>query len=319
MKTTQPQGTLFDLLEDENYKVNPDELKKSLTVLSKINKLQDILSSCVLEGKVYTKFFEEIQLELPIINIKIELTEKTKKTVLYKSNENGKYQYLFKNSFNNTSIEISISAQHLSKYELLVLGTYCKEMTHIFCIYNVINSLQQSNDIDPLTQLQTRVSFNNELKRLIPFVLREKMKLGVVLINIDRFRAVNDEHGDDFGDQFLKLYSDTIRHSIRSSDMAIRFGGGEFLVILLNTQDIKSTLETAEKLKCKLTKAYILSPYNDKFQKTVSVGVSLFPDDSKDIHEVIKFAEMALCDAKETGRNKLIRYENSPRGSFEIF
>ena len=81
----------------------------------------------------------------------------------------------------------------------------------------VLDDFQKSNTIDPLTQLQNRISFNMEMKTLVPLAIRENMKFGsILLINIDRFRAVNDEHGDEFGDEFLKLYANTIKESIQN-------------------------------------------------------------------------------------------------------
>ena len=145
------------------------------------------------------------------------------------------------------------------------------------------------------------------------------MKIGVLLINIDRFRAVNDEHGDTFGDEFLKLYAKTIKNIIRASDIVVRFGGGEFLILLINVQSEEMTMIIAEKIKNILATTYLLSPNHDKFKKTVSIGISMFPEDSRDINEVVKFTEMALADAKENGRNSLFRYKNIHAGTIEIF
>ncbi|MGB3751368.1 MAG: GGDEF domain-containing protein, partial [Arcobacteraceae bacterium] len=231
----------------------------------------------------------------------------------------GEYQYLFKNIFDNNMITIFLECGKFFENEIMLLDTYFKEIIYLFCIETTLSDLKQSATIYPLTQLQNRISFNNEMKRLVPLAIREKMKLGVLLINIDRFRAVNDEHGDEFGDRFLRLYADTIKKCIRTSDIAVRFGGGEFLIILVHVKSIEMTMQIAEKIKNTLTNTYLLSPNNDKFKKTVSIGISLFPDDSNDIHEVIKFSEMALLDVKDTGRNKLSRYEKLHRGSIELF
>jgi len=193
---------------------------------------------------------------------------------------------------------------------------------HIDEVKKIVNSLinnQPESTIDPLTQLQNRLFFNTEMKTLVPLAIREKMKFGVLLINIDRFRAVNDEHGNEFGDEFLKLYANTIKESIRTSDIVIRFGGGEFLVLLINVDNEETTLEIGKKIQKTLSDTYLLSPNKDKFKKTVSVGISMFPEDSSDIHQVVKFSEMALSDAKDKGRNILFRYDNSISEEVEFF
>jgi len=314
--TTQ---NLFDRLNDTIDEISLNEVKQFLASISKINTLKRSISSNFLDGGLYDSFFMELKSECKISNIKIDYVENNKRTLLYKSAENINYEYFLKKTFNKITIEIFIDAHILTEYEILTLSTYCNEISHLFSTYFIIMELKASMTIDPLTQLQNRLSLNNELKRIVPLAIREKMKLGVLLINIDRFRAVNDEHGDDFGDEFLKLYADTLQKCVRDSDITIRFGGGEFLVLLVNVKNIDMTMSIAKKIKDKLTNTYLLSPNNDKFQKTVSVGVAIFPDDSDDILEVIKFTEMALSDAKDTGRNILRRYEKSHKGSIELF
>jgi len=189
----------------------------------------------------------------------------------------------------------------------------------MFYIQFKILDLNKSIAIDQLTQLKNRTSFNLEMKTLIPLAIREQMKLGVLLINIDRFRAVNDEHGVEFGDELLKLYADTIKANIRTSDIAVRFSGGEFLVVLINVDCEERVLTLAEKLQDKLAKTYLLAPNNDHFKKTVSIGISIFPKDSHDIDEVIRYSEMALADAQNVGRSSCFRYQNIHSGTIEFF
>ena len=183
----------------------------------------------------------------------------------------------------------------------------------------MLNELQNSIFVDHLTKLKNRQSFDEDMKNFIPLALREEMNLGVLIVNIDRFRAVNDEHGTKFGDDFLKLYANVIKETIRNSDIAVRFGGGEFLIVLVNVLDEEKTLEIAEKIKNRLTETYLISPNNDQFKKTVCIGISMFPEDSKDINEVIKKAEMALIDAKDMGRNNIVRYFEPDSGEIDLF
>jgi diguanylate cyclase (GGDEF)-like protein len=169
-----------------------------------------------------------------------------------------------------------------------------------------------------LTGLKNRLAFQEDLKEIVPLLIREKMNAGVLLINIDRFRAVNDEHGNEFGDQFLKLYAQTIKDSIRSSDIAVRYGGGEFLVVLVHVVDEQKVIEIAEHIKENLAQTSLLTQNNDEFKKTVCIGVSMFPQDSMDMNDIVQKAEIALSDAKDLGRSQVVRYEDSA-GELDLF
>jgi len=313
--------TLLDRLNTIVDAVHIDEVKEIITSLSKINKLKHSIEADLSKDALYEKITNELYREFNILNFKIIHIEGGYETLLYKQGETIlDYGYEFKNVvLSDIQINISIDDKNLSEYQILSLNTYFKELVHLLYIQFVLDDFQKSNTIDPLTQLQNRISFNTEMKTLVPLAIREKMKFGVLLINIDRFRAVNDEHGDEFGDEFLKLYANTIKENIRTSDIAVRFGGGEFLVLLIHVDSEETTMKIAGKIQNKLAETYLLSPNNDHFRKTVSIGVSMFPEDSSDINEVVKFSEMALGDAKDSGRNRLLRYESSESGDIMFF
>ncbi|MGB5867766.1 MAG: GGDEF domain-containing protein [Arcobacteraceae bacterium] len=313
--------TLLDRLNEIVDEVHIDEVKKIIATLSKISRLKYSLEENLSENILYEKVSHELENEFDITNLKIVHTLNNVESILYQcGDENFEYTYLFKNRVSsNININIYLDVQHLDEYRVLSLNTYFKELVHLLYIQFVLLDVKKSSTIDPLTQLQNRISFNTEMKTLVPLAIRENMKFGVLLINIDRFRAVNDEHGDEFGDEFLRLYADVIKNSIRTSDIAVRFAGGEFLVLLINVESEEMTLKIAEKIKDKLAQTYLLSPNNDKFKKTVCIGVSMFPEDSQDINEVIKFSEMALSDARDKGRNNIVRYTNSSLGEIDFF
>ncbi|RLA78379.1 MAG: hypothetical protein DRG78_15245 [Epsilonproteobacteria bacterium] len=206
----------------------------------------------------------------------------------------------------------------IEKLNKFINTKHIEEVAHI--VKELIsNSLEEISTVDDLTQLENRISFNQEMKILIPLARRENMKIGVLLINIDRFRAVNDEHGDEFGDRFLQKYANTIKETIRTSDIAVRFGGGEFLVLLVNIDTEDRTINIATELKDKLANTYLKSPNGDKFKKTVCIGVSMFPEDSIDINEIVKNAEMALSDARDHSRNNVLRFQKKDEGEIDLF
>ena len=313
--------TLLDRLNEIVDAVHIKEVKEIITTLSKINKLKLSIEADLSKDALYAKIYDELHLEFGIKNFKILHIEDGSESLLHKEGDDIlEYSLEFKNVvLRNIQINIYIDDKNLSEYQIISLNTYFKELVHLLYIQFVLDDFQRSTTIDPLTQLQNRISFNTEMKTLVPLAIRERMKFGVLLINIDRFRAVNDEHGDEFGDEFLKLYANTIKENIRTSDIAVRFGGGEFLVLLIHVENEDITMKIAQKIQNKLSETYLLSPNNDHFRKTVSIGVSMFPEDSSDINEVVKFSEMALSDAQDSGRNSLLRYKSSESGDIEFF
>ena len=320
MMTFNTQITLLDTLEGIVENLHLNDVKCIIQSLLKINKIKYSLEKHLNEDSFYEKIALEFIKEFGIKAVQIIYTTDNVQNILY-SNQNRLNNSCVYSSIvaQNSKIDIVIDAQDFSQDEQIIFNTYCKELVHLVYMQFILTSFEKSIEVDYLTKLQNRVSFNSEMKNLIPLALREKMNFGVILFNIDRFRAVNDEHGDQFGDQFLKLYADTIKKNIRESDIAVRFGGGEFLVLLTNVSSEDKTIEIAQKIQEKLASVYLISPNNDKFRKTVSVGISMFPDDSTDINEVIKYSEMALSDAKDSGRNKLVRYKENELGEIELF
>lgn len=313
--------TLLDRLNELVDDVHIEEVKRIIVTLSKISRLKYNLEEILTKDTLYEKLSSALVKEFNIKNLKIVHNSADKKSILFQcGDQNSEYTYVYKNRVSlNIDINIYLDVSHLDDYRILSLNTYFKELIHLFYIQYVLLNVKESSSIDPLTQLQNRISFNIEMKTLVPLAMREKMKFGVLLINIDRFRAVNDEHGDEFGDDFLKLYANVIKECIRTSDIAVRFSGGEFLVLFINVESEEMTIKLANKIRDKLAQVYLTTPNDDQFKKTVCIGVSMFPDDSKDINEVIKYAEMALSDAQDKGRNTVFRYKNNILGEIEFF
>ena len=314
--------TLYDNLEEYTDVIDEEELKRILFLLLDIKEFKNSMHKNLTDENFYLKIFLKLQNEFNITKFKVIYKSNDQRVVLYKSQRRLKYNFSIDYLISEgVYINILFDNENLTKFQKIIINTYFIELIDLFYIQFVLSDLEKSVMIDPLTKLQNRISFNAEMKTLVPLAKREQMKFGVLLINIDRFRAVNDEHGDEFGDEFLKLYASIIKEMIRTSDIAVRFSGGEFLVLLINVESEEMTVKIAQKIQKKLKETYLLSPNNDKFQKTVSIGVSMFPEDSSDLNEVIKFTEMALIDShsKGNGRNQLLRYKDITIGSIEIF
>ncbi len=119
---------------------------------------------------------------------------------------------------------------------------------------------------------------------------------------------VNDTYGHDIGDIVIKELSEILTSSIRKSDIAFRFGGEEFLVLLYNC-DNKQVGIIAENIRVTFEKKLLNANNGITFSKTLSIGTSIFPNDTGTIWRTIKFADIALYSAKRTGRNKVVQFD----------
>ncbi|MCS7278095.1 MAG: GGDEF domain-containing protein, partial [Aquificaceae bacterium] len=113
--------------------------------------------------------------------------------------------------------------------------------------------------------------------------------------------------GHDVGDRVLKEVSKVVVDSVRESDIVVRYGGEEFMVLLIDVQNGKSE-EVAEKIRQAVEK-HDIEISGRSLKKTVSIGVVEFPSDCDKIWQCIKFADVALYRAKEAGRNRVVRFK----------
>jgi len=314
-------NTLLDKLVSLVSNNHAQEVKEIISTLTKINNFKYSIDSNISLDNLYKKIAYELQTEFSIFNFCIVLISHDNiENNLYQYGDETSYEYTFKYIVDtNSFLKIKVTNRSIPEYLRLSLNSYFEDIVHILYLKYILIDTQTTSYVDPLTNLTNRMSFQEEMKTLIPLALREKMKIGVLLINIDRFRAVNDEHGDEFGDNFLKLYANTIKDTIRSSDIAVRFGGGEFLVLLINVNSESRTISIADNLREKLAQSYLESPNGDKFKKTVCIGISMFPADSSDINIVVKNAEIALSDATDKGRNQILKFEEEDISTIDFF
>ena len=128
------------------------------------------------------------------------------------------------------------------------------------------------------------------------------------MIDVDYFKKVNDTLGHDAGDEVLKELSKVLKNSVRDSDFVVRFGGEEFIIILQNVKNEEGIIKVAEKIRESFANTKI-AVSGKTLTKTISIGVSIFPKDTKKIWEAIKYADLALYEAKHTGRNRVVRFD----------
>lgn len=157
---------------------------------------------------------------------------------------------------------------------------------------------------DPLTGLYNRRHMEESLVREIHRARRKNSSLGILMIDIDHFKNFNDVHGHEAGDCLLKSLGRFFKNSIRSDDIPCRFGGEEFILILpeITLENACSRAETIRREAAQLQVDYQGSPLD---RVTLSLGISLFPQDGATWEALLRRADKALYLAKETGRNRV--------------
>ncbi len=158
---------------------------------------------------------------------------------------------------------------------------------------------------DPLTGLYNRRYLEESINQDIAKAQRSHSSFGVMLIDIDFFKKINDSFGHITGDIVLKTLSQLFFESIRRSDIACRWGGEEFLLYLRDSR-LDITLEKAENLRRAVEKLRINYDKQHIINTTISIGIAQYPQDGLTRELLIASADKALYEAKNTGRNKVI-------------
>ena len=206
-------------------------------------------------------------------------------------------------------VNLNFSKEEFEKQKNLIpyIESYLNETASIIEAKYTLNLMKQNSLTDQLTGLYNRRYLEEILDKLAASTIREESLLGILMIDIDHFKKVNDTFGHDAGDEVLAQLSKVLVNSVRDSDFVVRFGGEEFIIVLQNIKDEKGILMVAEKIRKSFEKLQI-SVSRKTINKTISIGVSIFPKDTTKIWEAIKFSDLALYEAKNTGRNKVIKF-----------
>jgi diguanylate cyclase (GGDEF)-like protein len=178
-------------------------------------------------------------------------------------------------------------------------------LVHAQTRYRLENELRQSylksKDLaekDTLTGLSNRFVFEDALQVAIKRNITHKLKLGLLIIGIDKFQVINDMHGHDIGDLLLKKFSKRIQECLESEALFSRLGGDEFSVLVANLKSEGQLGSIASRIIRNLEKPICVNSL--EFKINISVGMALHPDSSSDPIELLKCADIAMYRAKAT-------------------
>jgi len=161
---------------------------------------------------------------------------------------------------------------------------------------------------DYLTQLPNRRLFHDRMQMAITRAKREEGRLALLLIDLDRFKPVNDNLGHAIGDKLLKAVAGRMQFCLRESDTLARIGGDEFVAILSGIEVADDALHVAEKIRLALNEPFDIEG-GYKISIACCVGVAIYPEHGKDEKRLVKCADDAMYLAKEHGRNSVSLFD----------
>ena len=161
---------------------------------------------------------------------------------------------------------------------------------------------------DPVTGLPNRASLLQFLGRAVSRARSQDAKVAVLLLDLDRFKIVNDSLGHDMGDRLLKVVADRLRENLRDVDIVARLGGDEFAILLEGVSSDDEAVATAQRLLEALTPPARLNDY--EIASTGSIGVALYPDHAESATELLQRADRAMYRAKQNGRDGYALYSD---------
>lgn len=167
--------------------------------------------------------------------------------------------------------------------------------------------LQRLAATDPLTGLLNRGAMQDALQRKCLEAEREGQRFTIALLDFDRFKQINDQHGHEAGDWVLVSFAQMLQRRLRGSDLSSRWGGEEFLVLLPGTS--AEAAETVVEKLCKATADMSVDTGSRHLNVTISVGLACFPDDGAEVNELLAVADRRLYLAKSGGRNQVVGAE----------
>jgi len=193
--------------------------------------------------------------------------------------------------------------KRFSEIELATIEAYLCRL-----LYPLRNALMyrralQSAYIDPLTQTRNRGALLNSFSREWELARRHGTPLSVIMVDVDRFKSINDTHGHDAGDAALREVAASLKDRVRASDIVFRYGGEEFVILLSNT-DCEGATQLAERIRQTLENKPIAIGSRSTLYVTASLGAATLRGDETP-EALLHRADQAMYRAKRSGRNRV--------------
>jgi diguanylate cyclase (GGDEF)-like protein len=162
--------------------------------------------------------------------------------------------------------------------------------------------LEEMATHDFLTGLPNRVLLLDRFTIAAALARRNKARLAVMSLDLDKFKTINDTLGHDAGDQVLKEIGTLLAGTIRASDTLARVGGDEFILVMMESGEMKDTAATAQKILNSFKEPLVIDGH--QLHLSTSVGIAIYPEDAEDMETLIKKSDAAMYYSKGHGRNQ---------------
>jgi len=200
----------------------------------------------------------------------------------------------------------SMLSQDPTRYIVIesILTTLINVIGSVKAIYKYTKDLEYYATRDPLTNLFNQRVFRELLGYEIGRATRHGYKFGLLMIDFDNFKLVNDKYGHDFGDTFLIKFANEIREALRKEDIVARYGGDEFVVVAPEA-DSEQVFHIAEKIRKKVKALQLVSPNGESVKASISIGYAIYPDHGRNMEEIFIVADNMMYKAKKGGKDSV--------------
>ncbi len=218
---------------------------------------------------------------------------------------------------NSRSVEdltetFEFSLRNLVLDDQLKINDYAENIRQSFQrIVSLYNETLEQSLTDSLTGLYNRRFLSAQVPALLSLANRQAIPVSVLMLDIDDFKSINDTYGHQTGDDVLAALANLIKTHYRKSDITVRFGGEEFVIILFNS-DAAQAFNITTELQKKINDLTLHSKKNEPFKVSVSAGISshYIGQENMELHleKMIEQADIALYKSKANGKNRIVRY-----------
>ncbi|SEA79831.1 PAS domain S-box-containing protein/diguanylate cyclase (GGDEF) domain-containing protein [Desulfuromusa kysingii] len=213
--------------------------------------------------------------------------------------------------------ELCASPLFDAKGEIYAIIEVARDITERLHIEELLNEnekrLHHLAHHDSLTDLPNRLLFDDRLKQALSKSRRSGRQIALFFLDLDHLKCINDNLGHSYGDLLLIDVAKRLRACVRESDTVARMGGDEFLVLLEDIESIEMVATMAERICDSLTHELVKGEFKQKI--SVSIGISIYPDDAKSGPEMMKNADLAMYRVKKSGKANY-QFYSAPQGRF---
>lgn len=203
------------------------------------------------------------------------------------------------------AIKLNAQERRLKEYQDVLEAAVDKRTRELNNINVKLNILATT---DSLCGIKNRRSFFESCGPIISYNRRERKPLAVLMMDIDRFKIINDTYGHAAGDDILRIMAQKTETNLRKSDIFGRLGGEEFGAVLPNTSE-QGALKAAENIRQEIENLEYVTSKNQSVKFTISIGVATLNSQDISLDNILHRADIALYNAKHTGRNKVVLFQ----------